>query len=81
MTTSAARGQDSRQTLYMAFELGWGKWKVGFTVGRAQRPRLRSVDAGDVEAVEKEIAAARKRFSLAADCRVVSCYEAGRDGF
>ncbi len=81
MTTSTPTTKSTRGTLYLAFELGWEKWKLGFTVGRAQRARLRTIKAGDVEAVKAEIEAARKRFRLAGDCRVLSCYEAGRDGF
>jgi transposase len=65
----------------MACELGWGKWKLAFTVGRGQKPRIRTIDARDIEAVKNEIEAAKKRFGLADGCRVVSCYEAGRDGF
>ena len=81
MKTSTAVTNDIRGTLYLAFELGWKKWKLAFTVGRAQKPRLRSVDAGDTNAVKEEIEAARDRFKLAPNCRVLSCYEAGRDGF
>jgi hypothetical protein len=25
--------------LYLAFELGWNSWKLGFTVGAGQKPR------------------------------------------
>jgi transposase len=81
MTTSAAGMKDTRGTLYLAFELGWGNWKLAFTVGRAQRPRMRTIEAGDIEALKAEIEAARRRFGLAEGCRVLSCYEAGRDGF
>jgi len=65
----------------MAFELGGKKWKLAFTVGRGQKPRLKTIDGRDQEAVKVEIDAAKKRFGLPGDCRVVSCYEAGRDGF
>lgn len=67
--------------LYLAFELSDKSWQLGSTIGMGQQPRRRSVPAGDLEAVDKEIALAKKRFGLAADSRVVSCYEAGRDGF
>ena len=81
MTTSAATRKDSRGTLYLAFELSWKTWKLAFTVGRAQRPRMRTIEAGDLQALKAEIEAARRRFGLAEGCRVLSCYEAGRDGF
>jgi len=81
MTTSAAGSKDSTGSLYVALELSSGTWKLAFTVGRGQRPRVKGIRAGDVKAVVREIGAAEKRFGLAADCRVLSCYEAGRDGF
>src|SRR5215217_1885626 len=69
------------QVLAMSLELGATEWKLAFSPGLAQQPRHRVVAAGDLEAVMKEIAAAKARFKLPADVRVVSCYEAGRDGF
>jgi len=67
--------------LHMGFELGAGNWKLGFTSGHGEKPRLRSLRAGDLAGLTDEIAKAKKRFGLAPDARVVSCYEAGRDGF
>jgi transposase len=46
-----------------------------------QKPRERVVPARDLSKVFEEIAAAKRRFKLPESCRVVSCYEAGRDGF
>ena len=84
MATPAARRieQDSfpRPTLYLAFELGKNPWKLGFTIGVAQQPRERMIPAGEVERLQQEIVQAKQRFSLPEDARVVSCYEAGRDG-
>ena len=68
-------------TLYLAFELGNEKWKLGFTIGLGQRPRERTIDAGDLPALQAEIRLAKKRFGLPQTARVLSCYEAGRDGF
>jgi len=67
--------------LYLAFELSSTHWKLGFTTGAGRRPRQRSINAGDLGALQEEIRRAKKRFGLAEDVRVVSCYEAGRDGF
>jgi transposase len=39
------------------------------------------VPARDIAAVQQEITRAQQRFGMSADARVVSCYEAGRDGF
>ena len=67
--------------LFLAFELGANHWKLGFTTGAAQRPRERNVLARNIEAVREEIRTAKERFGLPADAPVISCYEAGRDGF
>jgi len=67
--------------LYLAFELSQNLWKLGFTIGAAQRPRLRTISARNLQALQYEIQAAMKRFGLPADAPVLSCYEAGRDGF
>jgi transposase len=67
--------------LHLAFELGWTHWKLAFTVGHGQKARQRTIGARDLAALEQEIVKARKRFQLGEDAPVVSCYEAGRDGF
>jgi len=67
--------------LYLAFELANRSWKLGFSTGLGQKPRIRSVPARDLEALQREIARARRRFGLDDAVPVVSCYEAGRDGF
>ena len=67
--------------LLLAFELGERSWKLGFTIGLGQRPRIRSVPAGAMARGWAEIGDAKARFRLAADTPVISCYEAGRDGF
>lgn len=80
-TTTTTRSDDRTATLHLAFELGNGRWQLGFTAGFGQRSRRRTIGARDGEAVLREIEAARGRFDLPAETRVVSCYEAGRDGF
>jgi transposase len=70
-----------RPALFLAFELGANQWKLGFTTGAAQRPRERNVPARHLEAVREEICKAKARFGLPEDAPVISCYEAGRDGF
>ncbi len=67
--------------LLVAFELSERTWKLGFTSGLAQRPRVRAVPAGGLERVLEEVRRAKVRFHLPADAPVVSCYEAGREGF
>jgi transposase len=68
-------------SLLLAFELGQRSWKLGFTVGMGQRPRIRQIPAGAIGTLVMEIERAKKRLSLPADSPVISCYEAGRDGF
>src|SRR6516165_435135 len=67
--------------LHVAFELSWNQWKLAFTVGHGQPARLRSIAARDLSGLLREIAKARRRFGLPDETVVVSCYEAGRDGF
>ena len=69
------------QKLYVALELAWGQWQLAFTTGMAQPPRLRTIPARDIVALALEIRRAKERFRLPADTPVISCYEAGRDGF
>jgi transposase len=84
MTTTTTRTRKysaARPTLYLAFELGAVQWKLGFSIGLGQRARERTLPAGDLPGLAREIGLAKKRFGLPAHARVVSCYEAGRDGF
>jgi transposase len=67
--------------LFVAFELGKKTWKLAMTTGLGIAPWLRTVAGGEVGAVVEVIGAARARFGLPATARVLSCYEAGRDGF
>jgi transposase len=84
MTTKATRNaQDttSEGTLFVSFELSDKNWKLGFTTGHGQKPRERTVTARDQKRVLDEIAQAKRRFGLPETAPVVSCYEAGREGF
>ena len=67
-------------TLYLAFELGGSKWKLAFGIS-PRRQRIRDVPARNVSAVLREIEQAKIKFDLPTHASVVSCYEAGRDGF
>ena len=71
----------NESVLYVAFELGKKDWKLAMTSGFRVQPWLRTVASGDLGAVERVIRVARQRFGLAPTVRVISCYEAGRDGF
>ena len=65
--------------LHVAFELSNSKWKLGFSDGN--KMRFKSIDARNLEQLEQEIEKVKGRFRLDDDVRIVSCYEAGRDGF
>jgi transposase len=52
---------------------------LAFTDGT--RRRVRTVPARSIEAVMAEIAATLAKWGLAGETKVLSCYEAGRDGF
>src|ERR1043166_6039122 len=83
-TMTATHEVDRSRTatrLHLAFELGWSQWKLAFTIGHGQPARLRTVAARDLARLVQEVAKAKRRFDLPDDAEVVSCYEAGRDGF
>jgi transposase len=80
-TTRTNNDTPQPQDLYMAIELSHEKWKLGFTIGFGQAPRLRDIPARDLSTLVKEIALAKERFGLPEQAFVRSCYEAGRDGF
>src|SRR2546428_10125876 len=81
-TQIAQSGQDTviQADLYMSFELGDKKWMLTLSDGRGGRSRY-TVDAGDTAAVADCIDKAKQRCGLAAEAKVHSCYEAGRDGW
>lgn len=84
MATRATRGTKRSRVevvLFVAFELGWNEWKLGFSTGLGQKPRLRTMRARSLPRLEREIQEAKKRFDLPSTVKVVSCFEAGRDGF
>ena len=43
--------------------------------------RSKGIVARNLDQVQEEIETAKARFKLRGDVRIVSCYEAGRDGF
>lgn len=65
--------------LHIAFELSHLKWKLAFSNG--EKMRTVTIEARDLDKLHAEIEKAKQRFGLEGQIRVVSCYEAGRDGF
>jgi transposase len=68
-------------TLYVALEVGLKQWKLAFAPSPAMKAWIRTVPGGDLQAVRDSVARAQERFGLPRSAHVVSCYEAGRDGF
>jgi transposase len=66
--------------LYMALELSASKWKVALADGQRAASQHR-LEAGDLGGLLKLIEKAKKRCGLQGGLKVMSCYEAGRDGF
>lgn len=67
------------KSLFMAMELSKKNWKLAF--GDGSRERQRTIPAGKPALLLAEISKAKEKLGLPADAAVVSCYEAGRDGF
>lgn len=78
---STRRATTDSPRLYLAFELGWTQWKLGFAAGLNGKPWRRTIPARDLVALREAIAKARRRFELPDGVPIFSCYEAGRDGF
>jgi len=65
----------------LAMELGEASWKLGFSSAFGQMPLVRDIGSRDRKVLLAQIAWAKKKLGLPSGCRVVSCYEAGREGF
>src|SRR5438552_17497541 len=72
--------QATDRRLYIAFELAQRHWRLAFS-DAVGRPRLVTLEAGNQVAVKEAIAKARANLCPDDAVPVVSCYEAGRDGF
>jgi transposase len=82
MSQTASGSKDSRRVkLFLALELGLDVWKLAFSTGLDQRIWGVSVPARDRQRFLRVLDRARKKYGLPEGCEVVSCYEAGRDGF
>src|SRR3990172_10777171 len=80
-TTTTARTKHRTATevgLFMSFELGEKEWKIAWATSLGERPRCRTLRARDTKRLLEEVEKARNAEGAR---RVVTCYEAGRDGF
>jgi transposase len=78
-TTRLTNDNVSEGILYMAMELSQSKWRLAFGAGSQRRQVV--IEAGDRLALNSEIGKAKAKFKLKENAEVISCYEAGRDGF
>lgn len=82
MKTPAALYTNSNATcgiLFMAMELSFKRWKLGF--GNGSRERQATIDARNLQQLKVAVSKAKQALNLPEEAPVYSCYEAGRDGF
>lgn len=72
---------NTNAVLFIAFELGWTKWRLAFGTGIGKNTWQTTIPSRDLDALTRAITRAKKKFDLPEETGVVSCYEAGRDGF
>jgi transposase len=80
-TTHPQLSSVSDPTLYVAFEVSKRLWTVAMTSGLSLSPWVQTMRPGDWRQLHRLLANGRARFALPRLAPVVSCYEAGRDGF
>ena len=80
-TTSTIQISEEHPILMLAMELGETGWLLGFASAYGQQPLRRKIASRDRQALLREIEWAKSKLGLKSDVPVVSCYEAGRDGF
>lgn len=78
-TALNAQAYSNKQALYIAFELSDKTWKLVFSNGTKKRHK--TVEACNQRQVLEEIDKAKAHFKLPATVGVISCYEAGWEGF
>mgnify|MGYP001154012876 CR=1 FL=1 len=80
-TTRKGEVTTGKAILHVAFELDDLRWTLTMGTAMGRKPRQRRVRPRDREGVLREIEETKRRFGLPEEGRVVSCYEAGREGF
>ncbi|MGB3466357.1 MAG: IS110 family transposase [Cyclobacteriaceae bacterium] len=71
--------KDSIMKLYIALELSNKKWKLAFSTG--EKVRLLTIDARSQVAFQQALRSTQEKWHLDASVKILSVYEAGRDGF
>ncbi len=80
-TASTIQITATTPVLMLALELGEESWKLGFSSAFGQIPLVRDIGSRDTKVLLTQIAWAKKQLGLPDEVHVVSCYEAGREGF
>ncbi len=80
-TASTIQITSSTPVLMLALEIGEESWKLGFISAFGQVPLVRDIGSRDKRVLLARIAWAKKKLGLCESARVVSCYEAGSEGF
>ena len=81
MTATIKQSTSISSTLFVALELSKTTWKLAFACADYPTVRIRNIAGGDLQQFESELLTAKQKFALPDDADVVTCYEAGRDGF
>ncbi len=79
ITTAGINNNVLGNVLYMAMELSQNKWCLAF--GNGVKLRQVTLDSNDRLGLFEAILQAKEKLGLTNDAKVLSCYEAGRDGF
>jgi transposase len=71
------------QIIYLAIELSSSSWVIAYRLPANDRAKVHRLEAGDGAGLLAFIASLRRRLNPSDDAStfVVSCFEAGRDGF
>ena len=78
--TTQETSYPTEATLYMAFELSKAKWRIRCSKG-GRKAYERTIAPNDKQELQMMVRLAKEKLGLPEDARVVSCCEAGRDGF
>ena len=79
-TTTQQKSYPIEGTLYMALELSKEKWRIRCSSG-GRKAYEKTIAPNDEATMLALVRRAKEKMGLAEDARVVSCCEAGRDGF
>lgn len=79
IATASINNNALGNVLYMAMELSQNKWCLAF--GNGVKLRQVTLESNDRLGLFEAILQAKEKLGLMKDAKVLSCYEAGRDGF